>query len=828
MLLHPDLLWKEITLTFRGLRKERAFTALSVVLLALGIGFASAVFTLLWQAIYAQLPVPEPEQIFTFKTNVTHNGRSQSDAMAQTFSAPAYRYLAGHLASGMEITARHGELVNVETASGPRHLLADFAAANFFDVLRARPVIGRAFDANDRFAAVLSYDFWQEAYGGQASAWNSTLRVNGLTFTVVGVAPPGFHGLVAGQAPKLYLPLAVYNDLNPGWRGDGDWALRWLNAFVRLSPHLSRQAAEAQFQPVYRAAVRQELASEGTQPPQYLRELSHEYVSLVPASQGVHGMLDRWKEPLRILQWMTLAVLLLAAINIAGLMVARAVKQRHEVLIRYAVGATRMAVMRLRFLEALAVSVAGGLLGLLVARWSIRLLLYLARMDQAQSFTMHGPQGWLLWAHWTAAILVGLLVGFFPAWHAARINVAEGLNEGALTHSGSRSQALTRRLLASAQIALSLVLVIAAGLFAQALHQLVSVPVGFNPEHLTVFSIDAKLAHANVQNTEMLWAAIAHRFETAPDVQAVTYGMGGPFPQDADAAVVFPGNTTAKHHQTGIRSIVGPRYFATLGIPIVAGREFDSRDRANTPDVVILNQTLARKLFGTENPVGRTVTVFNGLDPTWIASVAGIAADHYQSWRRANAALLYTPAQQARRVTDMTYYVRTRHGTLSEQTIRQLVRGEAPAIAPYDIATMQTRMAGFASGERAITLLVGVFAALALVIAALGIYGVVSYSASLRTAEFAIRISVGARPADIIRLVLREAALILGAGILLALPLTYLSLSIIRGQLEGMAVEQPAIYAGAVLLLTACALLAAGLPARRATRLSVHAALRQS
>ncbi len=156
------------------------------------------------------------------------------------------------------------------------------------------------------------------------------------------------------------------------------------------------------------------------------------------------------------------------------------------------------------------------------------------------------------------------------------------------------------------------------------------------------------------------------------------------------------------------------------------------------------------------------------------------------------------------------------------------MRGEAPAIAPYDIATMQTRMAGFASGERAITLLVGVFAALALVIAALGIYGVVSYSASLRTAEFAIRISVGARPADIIRLVLREAALILGAGILLALPLTYLSLSIIRGQLEGMAVEQPAIYAGAVLLLTACALLAAGLPARRATRLSVHAALRQS
>ncbi len=832
---NADVLAKELALTLRTLRKERAFTVLSVLLLALGIGFASAVFTLLWQAVYAQLPVPDPEQIFTFKTNVTHNGRSDSDAMAQTFSLPMYRYLAQHLSSGTGTIARHGEMVNIETPKNPRHLLADFVTGNFFNVLQVRAVIGRTFDkgddrfSSDRFAAVLSYDFWQDAYAGQASAWNSVLRINGVPFTVIGVAPPGFTGLISGQAPKLYLPVAAFADLNPGWRGYDDWALRWLNAFLRLPPRLPRATAEAELQPVYHAAVRQELATQKTQSAEYLKELSRERISLLPASQGVHAVLDEWQQPLRVLQWMTLAVLLLVAVNVAGLMLVRAVKQRREILIRYAVGATRAAVMRLQFLQTLAVSIAGGFLGLWIARWSAELLVHLARMDREGAF-VYRPHGWMLGIHWAAVLFVGLLVGLIPAWQASRFDLAGGLNEGALTHSGTHSQTFTRRSLAAAQIALSLMLVVAAGLFAKALHNLISVPVGFNPEHLSVFSVDAKLAHSPVETTYMLWSNIERRLMATANVQAVSYGTGGPFPQGADTAVVIPGATSdaIAKHQSGMRSMVGPRYFTTLGIPILAGREFDDRDRPDTPDVVILNQTLAHKLFGETNPIGHAVTMFNGLDPNWSATVVGVAADHHQSWRRANAPMVYTPAQQARRVTDITYYVRTKGAPLSAQAIQEIVRKEAPAISPYDIATMQTRMAQFASRERAMSLLVGVFATLALAIAAVGIYGVAAYGASLRALEFAVRVSVGAGPRDIARLVLLEAVGILAAGVCLAVPLTYFSLSIVRHEFHGISFRDPETYVGAVLLLTLSSLLAACLPAQRATRRSVHGALRHT
>lgn len=835
MYTQADVLWKEASLTLRGLRREWAFTFFTVALLALGIGLASAVFALLWQAIYAQLPVPDAARIFTFSTNVMHNGRSDSDSSTETFSVPTYRFLASHWGGGAETVARHGQHVNLKTAEGAKHVLADFVSGNFFRVLRVRPAIGRAItDAQDqptdeRFVAMLSYDFWQEAFGGQMSAWNSTLRVNGITFRVVGVAPPGFHGLISGQSPQVYLPVAAFGDVNPGWHGDRDWAIRWLNAFTRLPPKLNRTQAEAELQAVYRAAVREELASEGAQAPEYLAELSHEYLSLVPAARGDHGMLDRWQEPLRILQWMTLAVLLLAAINVAGLTIVRAVKQRREISIRYAVGATRTAIMRLYFLQTFALAFAGGLLGLLVARWGAHFLVHLGRMDRNGEFTYH-ETGYALVLHAIAVLATALFIGIFPAWQAGRGALVQSLNDGAQTHSAGRSQATVRRLLAVAQIALSLTLAIAAGLFAKALSKLVNVPVGFRPEHLTVFSVDPKLARATPESTELLWENLARRVKTLPGVEAVTYGTGGPFPQQTDAIVMFPGEH-ADHeapHQTGIRDIIGPSYFKTLGIPLIAGREFDDRDRAKTANVALVNQTLARKLFSEGNAVGRTVTFFNGLDTNWMATVVGVVADHHQSWRRATASLVYTPAQQTQRITDVTYYVRTRGAPVAESEIRDAVHTEAPGLSAYEVTTMQSRMAEFASGERAMAILVGAFALLALLIASTGIYGAIAYGASLRTAEFGVRIAVGAQQSQIVWLVLREMLFILGSGIILAVPLTYYGLVLVRHQLTGVSIREPFIYAAAVSVLACCGLAASVIPARRATRISVGSALRHS
>ncbi len=833
MLPKPDVLWREAVVTLRGLRKERTFALLSVTLLALGIGFTSAVFTLLWQALYARLPVHDPQQIYSFTSNVTHNGRSDSDAMAETFSVPSYRNLATHWKTAEGVVARHGEMVNLETPVGSRHLLAEFVSGNYFSVLGVRAALGSTLGSrndvvsDDRFAVVLSYDFWQEAYGGGIAAWNTTLRVNGVPFRVTGVAAPGFRGLIGGQAPKIYLPVSSYADVNPGWRGDDDWALRWLNLFVRLPGGMTAALAEAQLQPVYRAAVREELASEGPQSPEYLNELTHEYMRLTPAVQGNHAFLDQWTEPLRILQWMTLAVLSLAAINVAGLMVVRAVKKRQEVLIRYAVGATRAAVMRLPFLQTLTLALAGGLLGLWVSRWGAQLLVHMARLDRGGAFVFR-PHGWSLILHWAAVWGTGLLVAILPVWQAARTDLAGGLSSGALTHSANRSQALIRRSLAAVQIALSLVLTIAAGLFAQALHRLVAVPVGFDSQHLTVFSVDPKLAGSTLAGTEILFANLAEGLKRRPEVQSVTYGTGGPFPQGSDAAVVIPGTIPADiaRHQTAMRSIIGPEYFQTLGIRVTAGREFEEHDRLHAPDVVMVNEVLARKLFGATNPLDRTVTIFNGVVPKWTATVIGVVADYHQSWKRSGTSLVYTPALQAKQATDMTYYVRTRTEALSEPTIREIVKADVPSIAPYDIATMRNRMAEFASTERALAILLGTFAILALAIAAIGIYGVVAYGSSLRTVEFGVRVSVGARSSDITKLVMREAVLILGSGILLAVPATYFAVTLMRHQIGTISVPEPTIYLGAVFVLTTCTLIAALIPARRATRMSVSGALR--
>ncbi len=369
-----EILFKEAALTLRGLRRDAGFTVVSVLLLALGIGLTSAVFTLLWQVVYAQLPVPDPSRLFVLRTNVNHMGRSDSDSAETVVSAPAFRYLSEHFSAASGTVARAGQLVNIDTPEGPRHLRAELVSGNFFAVTGVKPVIGRAIlDSDDTLSdsshvAVLSYGFWQEAFGGELAALNSSIRVNGVPFHVVGIAPRPFTGLIAGQAPQIYVPLSVRSAIRPGWNSLNDWSVRWLNIFFRFAPEHSIDQAQAELGTVYRAAVREELATEPAQPSDYLQELAHERVLLLPASQGSHGMLDHWRQPLRILQWLTAAVLLLTCVNIAGLMVVRAIKQRQEILVRYALGASRGALMRLYFMQTIILSVAGGLAGIWLAR----------------------------------------------------------------------------------------------------------------------------------------------------------------------------------------------------------------------------------------------------------------------------------------------------------------------------------------------------------------------------------------------------------------------------------------------------------------------------
>jgi putative ABC transport system permease protein len=829
------ILSKEVAVMVRGLRRDPGFFFVSVVLIALGTGLTSAVFTLLWQVVYAQLPVPDPSRLFALHTTVAHMGRSDSDAHETVVSAPLYRYLTHYYQSASGVVARHGQLVNVQTSNGGEHLRAELVSGNFFRVIGLKPVLGRSITDNDdntanpAAVAVLSYDFWQEAFGGQIGAWNSSVRLNGVPFRVVGVSPRGFTGLVAGQAPQVYLPLSALPLVNPGWKGMNDWSLRWLNVFFRLPPSMALNKAETELKAVYGAATNEELAVQPTQPADYLRELKQEQVRLVPASQGIHGMLDGWRQPLRILQYLTAAVLLLTCINLAGLVLVRSLRQGKELTVRYAMGASRYAVVRLQLVQTLILATVGGALGLWLAQGSAAFLLHLQRLDKNEGLAA-GWNAYTLGFHWLSVLAAALVVGFLPAWHAARLNLAQRLADSAVTHSTSRTHARTRRTLAALQIALSLALLVAAGLFAKSLSRLMSVPLGFNPKGLAVFSIDPKLSNVNTNALRQFYANLQNTLLAAPGVGAVTYGSGGPFPGSINSAVLIPApNTAVRAQASGAHSMVGPKYFSTLGIPVISGREFDDRDRADTPLGVIINEALAHKLFGNRNPVGLPITVWNGLDPKAKATVIGVVADTSMSWKRSGMSLIYTAAQQESHIWELTFYARSNGRTaLNEGTVRNLVHQQSPFLVPYDIGTMSLRMAGFASQERTMTLLIQLFAALALLISLLGIYGVVAYSSSLRIGEFGVRLALGAQRENILLLVLQEAFVIIGCGLVLAIPACYLGLTLIRPQISKVSLHDPAILAGSVLAVVACSLLAVLVPARRAARLDVYSVLRHN
>jgi len=496
---------------------------------------------------------------------------------------------------------------------------------------------------------------------------------------------------------------------------------------------------------------------------------------------------------------------------------------------RYALGASRGALARLYFVQTLIVAVAGGIAAIGFERLCAVLLLHLARLDRSGAVAS-SLDGYALGVHWFAAIAAGLLIGVFPAWHAARIDLAAALAEGAGTHSASRSQARTRRALAAIQIALSLALLIVAGLFAKSLRKLTSPPVGFDPDHLTVFSVDPKLAGSNVETARNLYSNIEGALERTPGVQSAAYGTGGPFPQGLDFSVLIPNAKTAgPKHAGGSASVIGPHYFATLGIPVVEGREFDSRDRVGTPRGVIINQALARQLFPHQNAVGQPVTVFNGLDPNWQGTIIGVVAEYRLSWKHGAGKQIYTCAQQAPRAVPITFYVRTTAGSaLKERSLRELVAREAPMLSAFDIQPMQVRMEEFASGDRAMTLLIGAFAAIALAISLIGIYGVVAYTSSLRVTEFGVRLALGAQPVNVLWLVLREAVLIVAAGLVLAIPVAWFALSLARTQLHEVSLHDPTIYTAAIAIIAVCVLVTAGLPASRAARMNVHAALRRN
>ncbi len=805
--------------------------------LALGIGANTSIFSLLDQVLLRPLPVRHPDQLVVFHRDYQAPGWAMSDNRQTVFSYPLFKDVRDRASMFDGVIARSGAPVNVLFGNRTESVGANLVSGNFFEVLGVRAALGRLLTRDDEGApgadpvVVLSYSAWQSRFGGSHTVLNRNLTVNGHPMVIVGVLEPGFDGVLAGATPELFVPVTMKAQMTPVWDGLLDRRGRWLNVFARLKPGMTPARAEAGLHTIYQPIMVEELAQLGRMRNERERQLFlAQRVQLEDASQGISNMRGELRTPLIALMAMVGLVLLIACANVAGLMVARAAARQREIAIRLAIGATRWAIIRQSLVESVVVSFAGGLLGLGMAHWTTRGLVLLLTGEPANGWFRPTLNLRLLAFTLGLSIITGLVFGLIPAFQATRPALAPVLKGTSGTVAAARGQARFRRALVVVQIALSLLLVVGAGLFSRSLYNLLRADLGFRTENLISFAVDPSLAGYSEARGFAYCRDLRDRLAGLPDVRAAAAANPGPLSgSERGGSITVEGYHPAEDEETdGSFHSVSPDYFRTLGIPLLAGREFTERDDAAAPKVAIVNQAFVRRYFGNRNPIGRHVT--RGTSNTRLPDreIVGMAADNkHRNLRDAARPTMYYPFAQEERLERMNFYVRTagdesQVGPLIRQAVQQL-DANLPVI---DMKSMQVRVEESVHTERLIAALSGAFGVLATLLASIGLYGIVAYTVARRTPEIGVRIALGASRARVLGLVLKEAAVLAAAGLAIGVPAALALSRLVESQLFGIKAADPLTFIAGGAILAVVALLAGYLPGRRASRIDPIRALR--
>jgi predicted permease len=824
-------MYYDLRYAFRTLSRAPVFTAVAVLSLALGIGANTAIFSLLDQVLLRLLPVRDPEQVVVLHEAGVKQGSFSSDNSETVLSYPVYRDLRDRSQVFAGVIARAQASVTLIANDQAEQARAETVSGNFFDVLGVRPVIGRLLSASDDMmpgghpVVVLSYGYWTRRFGTSTAILNQTVRVNGLPMTVVGVAQRSFHGLISGQTPDIYLTLSMKAQASPGWNGFNDYSMHWINLFARLKPGMHIRQAEAAIAPLYHALLEEENARMSGRPPRFRTQFLQNRLQLRPASQGINQLSRQWEKPLLVVMVMVGLVLLIACANVANLLVARAAGRRKEIAIRLALGASRWSLVRQLLVESLTLSLAGGLLGLVFSYW----------MTKGLIGFVNSLGGWLQ-AHvdirllaftFALAMITGVLFGLAPAISATRADVTPVLKDHG--SSASKGQARFRRALVSAQVALSLVLLIGAGLFVRSLINLLHHDLGFRAEHLLLFSINPALGGYKNPDALALLDRIQDRLRALPGVVSVAASQGMPLSHsNSTGNVTVEGYNAAEDENTDCdHNLLSPGYFRTLGVPLVAGREFTAADTAAAPKVVIVNETFARHFFKGRNPLGHHMTPGAGTVKLDMEIVGVVRDSRYSSIREKTSRFFYNPLAQQRNWQRVSVAVRTAVDvpTLEAQA-RAIVREIDSNLPVFGARRMQVQVEESIYIERLIASLAAAFGALATLLATVGLYGVIAYMVARRTVEIGIRMALGASRRRILGLVMREVGLLALAGLVVGTPCALAGARYVESQLFGIRAADPWIIIGAVTALGVAAVLAGYLPARRAVTIDPLRALR--
>ncbi|HEX5230263.1 MAG TPA: ABC transporter permease [Bryobacteraceae bacterium] len=829
----------------RALRKSPGFACVAILTLALGIGANTAIFHVLDSVLLRSLPLSHPDELVLL-TDPGANGHAYgSQAGERTVLAYwEFQYLRDHadVFSGVfaadTMTAR--SQVSISRGGALEQAKVRLVSGAYFQTLGIHPALGRTFGPEaDQIPggapfAVISFAYWERRFASNPSVLGASIWIHQTPFQIAGVAPAGFFGETVGNAPDLWIPITMANSIYPGWDlmlsttpGFLDQQM-WLEVMARRKAGVTPAQAQAHIDVVTRRMT--ELAL-GTIPGGQHQNFK-EHLTVRPGAQGSSALRKDYGEPLRVLMALVGLVLLIACANAANLLLARGAVREKEFALRLAVGAGRNRAIRQLLVESLLLAVPGAIAGFLIAQWAGTLLVNMVSAAGGRGsdiqLNLHSDIRTLLFTA-LITVLTAVLFGLTPTLRLSRLDLAETLKA---TSGSSRNQRQISlgTILVVAQVAMSLLMLVATGMFVRSLVRLGNVDVGFTREHLIAFSVDASATGAKGPAAIHFHQQLLQRLVSIPGIGAATLSANGVFEgNDSGDPITVEGYTPQAGERMATRmDHVGPGYFSAIGAPILLGREIGSQDSSGERGAVI-NQAFARHFFPNTNPLGKhVVDTYYPANPKPMI-IVGVAADSRSNTLRDNIApRIFAPYFQPLWQEDAAYYeVRslTDPATVTA-ALRRAVADHAPALPPIEIDSVTALVYDYLGKDRLIARLSGAFGALAMVLASIGLYGVMSWTMSRRTREIGVRMALGAKPGGILRLVLRETLVVVSLGIAIGIPLALAATRLIRGMLYGAGAADPLVMIAASALLIAVATLAGYLPAWRASRVDPMVALR--
>ena len=827
----------DLRFALRTFKKSPVFVAVAVLSLSLGIGANTAIFTLVDQLLLRRLPVHDPQQLVLFWGRGPHYGSNNG---YHKLSYPMYEDFRDHNQVFSGMFCRDPMSFSLSSDGRTERVDGELVSGTYFQVLGVGAELGRVFTPDDDRTpgghpiAVISYRYWLNRFGGSPDVIGKKLVVDGYPITIVGVSRAGFDGTDPGSSPQIRFPIMMQAQLNPvmgqfynlkNRRG------RWVNVFGRMKPGVTLKQAKAALQPFFHQMLEMEVQQKefAHAAPETRKAFLTMWIDLLPAATGDSGLRRQFANPLLVLSALVGLVLLIACANVANLQVARATARKKEVAIRLAIGASRARIASQLLVESLLLALGGGAGGLILAIWMDRALLRFLPTGDSPLTISTTPDWRILLFALGISLLTGILFGLAPALQSTRPDMAGTLKDQVGSIAGGTSVGL-RKTLVCAQVSLSLLLLIGAGLFIRSLRNLKDLDPGFRTANLIGFAVDPPMNGYKPERSLDFYRRLRDGLDAIPGVEssglAIMPVLSGDEWDSSIAVEGFqhkPNDAPDPHMQ-----FVSPDYFKTMQIPILLGRDFRMTDGRDAPKVCMVNEKFARRFFKDGLAVGRHIGMGGDPGTKLDIEIIGVVRDtKYESMRDEVPLEVYRPYHQMEFVLGMYAYVRTaRRPEQAFSSVRQVVKGLDPNLPVSELKTLETQMEDSLITERLVATLSSGFGMLATLLAAIGLYGVMAYIVAQRTREIGVRIALGASGRDVLRLVMHDVFLLTGIGIAVGLPAAWGLTRMVRSQLYGIQPNDALTIAAATTGIALVALLAGYVPAQRATRVDPMRALR--